>query len=236
MCYSKRFLLAKHTPFSHVTKKKQFCRNEKINKCDLSGLTNVFITVSYDRISSSSIHLVILPSPPSLKIILGVAFQPNHVIKIIPISVLQLGEKYLKRTSKFSDCGWCPVDVSGRFYATMSRGTTSVTGDIKVEKSKMKWDPKTLEIRTHSVEKTLEPLVHQVNFVSLGYPAYLDFQWSYFLKYQTMSQHGFLEMAREKHSVQLRRAESVHVSKFFLLDQIGVSSNDEIFRTVLAAA
>ncbi|PFX19617.1 Catenin alpha-2 [Stylophora pistillata] len=44
----------------------------------------------------------------------------------------------------------------------MSRGTTSVTGDIKVEKSKMKWDPKTLEIRTHSVEKTLEPLVHQV--------------------------------------------------------------------------
>ena len=51
-----------------------------------------------------------------------------------------------------------------------------------------------------------------------------------------VSQHGFLEMAREKHSVQLRRAESVHVSKFFLLDQIGVSSNDEIFRTVLAAA
>lgn len=37
-----------------------------------------------------------------------------------------------------------------------------MTGDIKVEKSKMKWDPKTLEIRTHSVEKTLEPLVHQV--------------------------------------------------------------------------
>ena len=51
-----------------------------------------------------------------------------------------------------------------------------------------------------------------------------------------MSQHGFLEMAREKHSVQLRRAESVHVSKFFLLDQIDVSSNDEIFRTILAAA
>ena len=51
-----------------------------------------------------------------------------------------------------------------------------------------------------------------------------------------MSQHGFLVMAREKHSVKLRRAESVHVSKFFLLDQIGVSSNDEIFRTVLAAA
>ena len=50
-----------------------------------------------------------------------------------------------------------------------------MTGDIKVEKSKMKWDPKTLEIRTHSVEKTLEPLVHQVNFVSLGYPAYLEF-------------------------------------------------------------
>lgn len=44
----------------------------------------------------------------------------------------------------------------------MSRGTTTVSGDIKVEKHKMKWDPKTLEIRTHSVEKTLEPLVHQV--------------------------------------------------------------------------
>lgn len=47
----------------------------------------------------------------------------------------------------------------------MSRGTTTVSGDIKVEKSKMKWDPKTLEIRTHSVEKTLEPLVHQVGLV-----------------------------------------------------------------------
>ena len=45
----------------------------------------------------------------------------------------------------------------------MSRGTTTVSGDIKVEKHKMKWDPKTLEIRTHSVEKTLEPLVHQVS-------------------------------------------------------------------------
>ena len=42
-----------------------------------------------------------------------------------------------------------------------------MSGDIKVEKSKMKWDPKTLEIRTHSVEKTLEPLVHQVRFVCL---------------------------------------------------------------------
>ena len=28
----------------------------------------------------------------------------------------------------------------------------------------MKWDPKNLEIRTHSVEKTLEPLVMQVRF------------------------------------------------------------------------
>ena len=46
----------------------------------------------------------------------------------------------------------------------MSRGTTTVSGDIRVEKGKMKWDPKTLEIRTHSVEKTLEPLVHQVRF------------------------------------------------------------------------
>lgn len=49
----------------------------------------------------------------------------------------------------------------------MSRGTTTVSGDIKVEKSKMKWDPKTLEIRTHSVEKTLEPLVHQVSLFIL---------------------------------------------------------------------
>ena len=39
-----------------------------------------------------------------------------------------------------------------------------MSGDIRVEKGKMKWDPKTLEIRTHSVEKTLEPLVHQVRF------------------------------------------------------------------------
>lgn len=49
----------------------------------------------------------------------------------------------------------------------MSRGTTAISGDIKVEKSKMKWDPKTLEIRTHSVEKTLEPLVHQVSLFIL---------------------------------------------------------------------
>ena len=49
----------------------------------------------------------------------------------------------------------------------MSRGTTTVSGDIKVEKHKMKWDPKTLEIRTHSVEKTLEPLVHQVSCYSI---------------------------------------------------------------------
>ena len=88
-----------------------------------------------------------------------------------------------------------------------------MTGDIKVEKSKMKWDPKTLEIRTHSVEKTLEPLVHQVNFVSLGYPAYLDFLWSYFLKYQTMSQHGFLLMEKKNilSSCEERRAPCIQV-------------------------
>lgn len=45
----------------------------------------------------------------------------------------------------------------------MSRGTTTASGDITVEKHKMKWDPKTMEIRTHSVEKTLEPLVLQVS-------------------------------------------------------------------------
>ncbi len=39
--------------------------------------------------------------------------------------------------------------------------TTSYT-DFKVEASKVKWDPKAVEIRTRSVEKTLEPLVHQV--------------------------------------------------------------------------
>lgn len=44
----------------------------------------------------------------------------------------------------------------------MSRGTTTASGDITLEKHKMKWDPKTMEIRTHSVEKTLEPLVLQV--------------------------------------------------------------------------
>lgn len=45
----------------------------------------------------------------------------------------------------------------------MSRGTTTASGDITFEKHKMKWDPKTMEIRTHSVEKTLEPLVLQVS-------------------------------------------------------------------------
>lgn len=36
----------------------------------------------------------------------------------------------------------------------------------------IKWDPKNLEIRTHSVEKTLEPLVMQVSFVSLYFHHY----------------------------------------------------------------
>lgn len=33
----------------------------------------------------------------------------------------------------------------------------------------VKWDPKNLEIRTHSVEKTLEPLVMQVCLIVLKY-------------------------------------------------------------------
>jgi hypothetical protein len=35
--------------------------------------------------------------------------------------------------------------------------------DYRVEHSKVKWDPRTVEIRTHSVEKALEPLVQQVS-------------------------------------------------------------------------
>ena len=41
--------------------------------------------------------------------------------------------------------------------------TTTAVTDFKVEATKVKWDPKSVEIRTRSVEKTLEPLVHQVN-------------------------------------------------------------------------
>ncbi|XP_031564401.1 catenin alpha-2-like [Actinia tenebrosa] len=44
----------------------------------------------------------------------------------------------------------------------MSRTAYQGSGDVKLEHHKVKWDPKTLEIRTHSVEKALEPLVHQV--------------------------------------------------------------------------
>ena len=40
-------------------------------------------------------------------------------------------------------------------------GTRTRT-DFQVESQKVKWDPKTVEIKTRSVEKTLEPLVHQV--------------------------------------------------------------------------
>ena len=40
---------------------------------------------------------------------------------------------------------------------------TSTQTDFKVEATKVKWDPKSVEIRTRSVEKTLEPLVHQVS-------------------------------------------------------------------------
>jgi hypothetical protein len=37
----------------------------------------------------------------------------------------------------------------------------SLTGTLQI-----KWDPKNLEIRTKSVEKTLEPLVTQVSYQS----------------------------------------------------------------------
>lgn len=57
----------------------------------------------------------------------------------------------------------CPVILPGQILGKMSRGTTTASGDITLEKHKMKWDPKTMEIRTHSVEKTLEPLVLQVS-------------------------------------------------------------------------
>lgn len=35
--------------------------------------------------------------------------------------------------------------------------------EYRVEHNKVKWDPTTMEIRTHSVEKALEPLVQQVS-------------------------------------------------------------------------
>ena len=45
----------------------------------------------------------------------------------------------------------------------MSGMPDSMTGTLQI-----KWDPKNLEIRTKSVEKTLEPIVTQVNcFFSL---------------------------------------------------------------------
>eukprot|EP00112_Aurelia_sp_Birch-Aquarium-sp1_P026988 Seg994.7 transcript_id=Seg994.7/GoldUCD/mRNA.D3Y31 product="Catenin alpha-1" protein_id=Seg994.7/GoldUCD/D3Y31 len=40
--------------------------------------------------------------------------------------------------------------------------TTSTQTGFKVEATKVKWDPKFMEFRTRSVEKILEPLVHQV--------------------------------------------------------------------------
>ena len=51
----------------------------------------------------------------------------------------------------------------------MSRREVTTTSDIRIEHAKMKWDPKTLEIRTKSVEKTLEPLVHQVSCLSFDF-------------------------------------------------------------------
>lgn len=38
-----------------------------------------------------------------------------------------------------------------------------MTADVNVNSVNLKWDPKNLEIRTRTVEKTLEPLVIQVS-------------------------------------------------------------------------
>ena len=37
--------------------------------------------------------------------------------------------------------------------------------DYHIEHEKVKWDPRTIEIRTRSVEKALEPLVNQVSLI-----------------------------------------------------------------------
>lgn len=42
--------------------------------------------------------------------------------------------------------------------------SASTTGTLQI-----KWDPKNLEIRTKSVEKTLEPIVTQVNDLSASF-------------------------------------------------------------------
>lgn len=47
----------------------------------------------------------------------------------------------------------------------MASQRAAYDSSYRVEHSKVKWDPKTIEIRTHSVEKALEPLVMQVSFV-----------------------------------------------------------------------
>ena len=55
-----------------------------------------------------------------------------------------------------------------RYKQTRNMATSTQT-DFKVEATKVKWDPKSVEIRTRSVEKTLEPLVHQVSKKKLTY-------------------------------------------------------------------
>lgn len=39
-----------------------------------------------------------------------------------------------------------------------------MTADMNMSSVNLKWDPKNLEIRTRTVEKTLEPLVIQVSY------------------------------------------------------------------------
>ncbi len=52
----------------------------------------------------------------------------------------------------------------GGVYASMGQFNTVDPNNAL----SIKWDPKNLEIRTHSVEKTLEPLVMQVGSAASG--------------------------------------------------------------------
>ena len=57
-----------------------------------------------------------------------------------------------------------PVIVVKNFSSTMSMSPVP-QGSLQI-----KWDPKNLEIRTKSVEKTLEPLVTQVSLSFTFFP------------------------------------------------------------------
>ena len=59
------------------------------------------------------------------------------------------------------------------YTGTMSSMSGSMTGTLQI-----KWDPKNLEIRTKSVEKTLEPLVTQVNSLSFFHRILQSNSWT----------------------------------------------------------